>query len=218
MSIYPKVTSEAVNDAYTEACKARNRLTTVVATDDDNPNVHMYFPKVCCICDRLIKHNKECFINIHSFTENTLIGNCFHQEKVANIYDLNWWAMRNLNLEYTQRFFSVNELTDNDERELLNKMILSRRSYGRVVGKKRELGCCMECKNAIRSMSRKDNDKTDPPKHSLVNGLMIGSPPKALEDLNEVELALISLARCDKHIFSYSGKANLPNVHDEIDF
>ena len=205
MASYPIVTSDVEKDAYTDACKARNRLTTVVTSDDSITNVHTFFPKVCCICDRLIKHDKECFINIDSFTKNTLIGDVFHQEKQDNVYNLNRYARRNLNRHYTQRFFTGHEVNDDNEIELLNKMILSPKSYGRVVGKKRELGCCSDCKYGIRSITRKDTDNTGPPKYALVNGLMIGTPPKELEDLNEVELAMISLGRSEKHIFSYTG-------------
>ena len=208
MTIYPKVTNEAVNDAYTEASRARNRLTTVVDNnnDDDDQKIYTYYPKVCCICDRLIKHKTESFININQFTGNSLIGNAFHKEKVENVYNLNRWARRSLNKQYTQRFFPQDAADDSDEIELLDKMILSPRSYGRVVGKKKELGCCVECKNGIRCMTRKDRDNTGPPKHAVVNGLMIGAPPKVLQNLNEVELAMISLARSEKHIFSYSGE------------
>jgi len=47
-----------------------------------------------------------------------------------------------------------------------------------------------------------------PPKHEIVNGLMMGGVPKDLTDLNYVELALISLARIENHRFSFSAGAH----------
>ena len=69
----------------------------------------------------------------------------------------------------------------------------------------KKLGCCDECFTGINRMTRKNNATTLPPKYAICNGLMIGRAPKPLTDLNQVETALISLSRTEKHIFSFSG-------------
>ena len=84
-------------------------------------------------------------------------------------------------------------------------MMLSPRSCGRMHRQKRQLGCCKECKSAINRRNRPENfDKPHPVKFATANGLMIGSAPKWFQKSNDVELALLSKGRCEKHMFSFS--------------
>jgi hypothetical protein len=211
------VTDARIETAYKESSKARNNLTiarhnTEVLNDVDNvDDEYTYFPKVCCICDRLIKYKHERFINIKRFSTNAIIKRAFHRDMVQHVQKIPPMAKRKLHDHYTQRFFLPESARDKDV-NLLNKMILSPRSYGKVFGaNRRMLGCCSECESGLRSMVRPDTITTSPPRFAIVNGLMIGEAPDCIQELNEVELALLSPARTEKHIFSYSA-----GVHKSI--
>ena len=55
---------------------------------------------------------------------------------------------------------------------------------------------------------KKKNQNGHPCRFAIANGLMIGTAPRCIEDLNDVELAMVSKGRCEKHIFSYSAGAH----------
>ena len=54
-------------------------------------------------------------------------------------------------------------------------------------------------------MKKQNRVQPLPPEFAIANGLMIGPCPEELECLNEVELALVSLARVDNHVFALYG-------------
>ena len=53
-------------------------------------------------------------------------------------------------------------------------------------------------------MKRSDNEEPTPPKFAIATGILHGYAPKCLTDLNEAELALISIARVNKHMITYT--------------
>ena len=59
--------------------------------------------------------------------------------------------------------------------------------------------CCSRCKKSLEQQS------ANPPKFAIVNGFAIGMPESFLEDLNDIELALVSLNRNMSHVFSLFG-------------
>ena len=57
----------------------------------------------------------------------------------------------------------------------------------------------------LHHLHEKRNSEPDKiPKNAIINGYMIGPTPLCLQTLNEVELALISPARTNKHVFSFT--------------
>lgn len=66
------------------------------------------------------------------------------------------------------------------------------------------LGCCSECKNGIIPIKRNHDDERNLPKFAIATGLLRGYALKCLTDLNEAELALISIARVNKHMITYT--------------
>ena len=208
------ITREQIKKAYEDGSKARNGLTATLLKKDCHGHF-THVQKVCCVCDRLVKYGDEKWLDITKF-RNGILQRMFLRpsDNQNNIYGLHIRAFRSLKMQYQQNYFKLEDFDGvNDEEsyesvETVNKMILSPRSYGKVKGTKKYLGCCKECYNFIMMALRPDTEYKGPPKFAICNGLMIGSAPQVLSKLNEVELAMISLAKSEKHIFSYSAGAH----------
>lgn len=65
----------------------------------------------------------------------------------------------------------------------------------------------MECKRSLTFSRTKKEVDDRPPLYAIANGLMIGPTPNELKCLNDVEIAIISLARIDRHVFSIQAGA-----------
>ena len=63
--------------------------------------------------------------------------------------------------------------------------------------------CCRECCKQIETKIKPSRVKL--PKHAIANGMIFGEAPPELQELNDVELALVSQARIDKHVFTFYG-------------
>ena len=159
--------------------------------------------KVCTICDRFIGPDNESFISIDDLKNK--YKSHFDQDLIDDVYDVGLPVIKTLNKYYTQKHFVA------AEDEWLKKLILSPRSYGnnpKNKKQKKKLGCCKECKNALYNSSRRKDTNGHPCKFAIINGLMIGTAPRCIEALNDVELAMLSKGRCEKHIFSYTAGAH----------
>ena len=64
-------------------------------------------------------------------------------------------------------------------------------------------GCCSMCSNQLRKVY--NSTSYDKPKFSIANKKCFGYAPKILMDLNETEVALISIARVDRHLITLNG-------------
>ena len=64
---------------------------------------------------------------------------------------------------------------------------------------KASFSCCSRCKKSL------EQESFNPPKFAIANGFAIGMPESFLEDLNDIELALLSLNRNMSHVFSLYG-------------
>ena len=119
----------------------------------------------------------------------------------TELYGLSKRAANQIKKQYTINCYDTNKI----EFRFLRGMFLSRNSIAaRTKSNKAGLLCCGECSASIRNMKRKDTNTCTLPKHAIANGLYIGRPPRILQDLNEVEISLISIARTDKHVFSFT--------------
>ena len=160
------VNKEIINRAFKSASTARNELTIF---GRDQYNTYRHHAKVCCVCDRLIQHTNETWINASTF-QNPSVKHLFHQDSVQDVYGITPSAFRKLKIYYTQKFFTNNVGEQDPEIEQLNKIILSPCSYGKTVGKrnsKKQLGCCKECVNGINTLTRKDTNTNIPPSMQL---------------------------------------------------
>jgi len=83
----------------------------------------------------------------------------------------------------------------------MKEMLLSPRSYATKKGSKDAVGCCSACSRGVNEMKK---DPSNGPKHAIFKGLVKGAAPKCLRELHEVELAMISIARINKHVFAFS--------------
>jgi hypothetical protein len=180
------VTSNMIKAAV-ECCK--KELDNLTRTVDGR-----HFSKVCCVCDRLVKYGKEKAISLEMLKG---IKYRFAKSELGN--DVRIACKRH----YTIQCYSV--ATEHKYR-YLERMALSRRAYAVKVKGIEALGCCDECYRGVAAMSK---DISAPlPKYAIVNGLTIGPVPQVLSDLNEVELAMISPARINKHVFSFMAGAH----------
>ena len=191
----PSVSQENIEKAYNAATEARINLTTYKHADINGRHVM----KVCAVCDRFIGPDSEMFIAIDNF--KTDYFSYFHESKIVDVYDIGSDLMKILSKYYTQKHFRGARF------RWLNSMILSPRAYGTNpmdTNAKAKLGCCKQCKNALKNFKSSNKQNGHPCKFAIANGLMIGTAPQCIEVLNDVELALLSKARCEKHIFSFS--------------
>ena len=148
----------------------------------------LFSSRACLICDNLLNHNENDLIEIKHLKalEHRLRG-----EKPI-FKDLN----EDLKEHYTYN-------GDGSE-EWMKQLFLSPRAC--YVAEKKGFSCCATCAKSV-------NSKTQPkrvilPQYSIANGSLKGVPPFLLERLSDTELALMSLARLDKHVFTYYGGAH----------
>ena len=64
---------------------------------------------------------------------------------------------------------------------------------------------CKHCACQLRENARKDRRQKRPPILSVANGCSVGDPPQALEDLNPVELSLLSRVRICSQTWVFFG-------------
>ena len=140
-NIQTGISMESIEQAYVEGNNARNNLTVLQMNCDndemgDGNDWVKHFGKVCCICDRFIRYNEETFINTTEF-KKPVVKNSFHKKQIDDVYNIPRWTKRTLNKQYTQKYFIDDELNPDENIQLLNQMILSPSSYGKVESKKK---------------------------------------------------------------------------------
>ena len=119
-----------------------------------------------------------------------------------NIYNLDKTQIRMLRKHYTQQAYQ------SENESWLNELILSPQSYRRKVKNKKCLGCCCDCKGAITNAKKSNTLNKKLPKYAIANGLYLGKAPPVIEDLNPVELAMISPVRVLKRMFCFHAGAH----------
>jgi hypothetical protein len=140
------VTHGAIESAVENAAKATENLTY---TKDGK-----HFSKVCCICDRLIRHGKEASVKLLDL--QTLSGR-FSRASVGSHISVR------AKDHYTVQCYD----TKLRKYTFLKVLVLSRRSYATKVTQNDALGCCHECSHAVKAM------KSNPAKlpiYAICNG------------------------------------------------
>ena len=86
----------------------------------------------------------------------------------------------------------------------MNVMYLSPRGYYNA--DLHGFQCCKCCVQALATKALPYRVKL--PRFAMANGAVFGEAPSALTDLNDAELALVSKARTNKHVFAFYGGAH----------
>ena len=84
------------------------------------------------------------------------------------------------------------------------ELMLSPRTHFKLKKKTREceFGCCSECRKIVNQLG---SDPSHEAKCIIANGLCVRDPPECPLKLNDVEMAMMCLARISKQIFSCTG-------------
>ena len=86
----------------------------------------------------------------------------------------------------------------------MNEMYLS--PWGFYRREEEGFQCCKRCVKDLNTKIRPCRLKL--PRFTIANGAVFGVAPPELTDLNDAELALVSLARANKHVFAFYGGAH----------
>ena len=141
---------------------------------------------VCVLCDKLMAGMETCYMTI-----DTLAKYSVYAEGDSNLPET-------LRQQYT---FTVQG--DEARTKALSKCLLSPRASVRKKKNKKHwaVTCCVECKAGWNKRAL----ATSIPKRAIANNMAIGVAPSCLQDLTEIELALVSQARFRGHMFTYWG-------------
>jgi hypothetical protein len=150
-----------------------------------------HISKACLICDRLLEWNDNDIITLSRLES---LSSRFRGE--------------------TSLFSSINERITNvlkgqymykgpGWQPWMDLMYLSPRGFYKT---DEGFQCCKICTAALNTKIKPYRIKL--PRFAIANGCLFGDAPNELTILNDVELALISLARTNKHVFSFYGGAH----------
>ena len=171
-----------VDEAYTKFQNGLNDLTYERGT------IHM--SKACLICDALLEWNDTKVIRT---TRLKSLQSRFQGEGPV-------FLARNaatMKAYYTYR-------GDGCESRWMNKMYLSPRGVYRQ--DEEGFQCCNQCVKILDTKVKPNRIAL--PRFAIANGAVFGEAPPELTDLNDAELALVSLARTNKHVFAFYGGAH----------
>ena len=181
-----------VSSSVSAAAHARDSLTV----KEDNK----HHAKVCCICDCFIQHGEEAFLSFEDLQKSD-VKDVLGKKPITGLTARATGTIHNY---YRPTCLSPRCA----EMRFLGKLYLSPRSYKRKPSNKPGFGCCIACRRNIKGLSNQKSLPLKPPERAIANGLMIGPVPQELQCLSHVEIAMISIARVDKHVFSYEGGAH----------
>ena len=144
--------------------------------------------KACLVCDRLLEWNDTETISLSRLRK---LKDCFIG-KTSVFQGLH----QSIKADYTYR--------GNGAQPWMEQMFLSPR--GHYCPDKEGFQCCVRCVNRL-------NISQLPycvvlPQFAIANGAVFGKAPIELTELNDVELALVSKARTNKHVFAFYGGAH----------
>ena len=193
-AIYKSITGcEVAKESLTFRGKVRHN-------DTDN----RFHAKVCAVCDCLISYGDERRLYLSQMQPGTIIYGKLKKE------NLNWSAYnaKNSVRKQIEKYYTV-QCYDMLKRRyrFLRDVMLSPRSFRPPATSDDDndsVGCCRLCFSGLNNMKRADTNTLSLPKFAIANGCFYGKAPKVLQDLNEVELAILTPSRINKHVFSYT--------------
>lgn len=154
-------------------------MNNILYYDKKTKEVH---PKVCIVCDIMVNPSRPHKIGLETFMGYTAL--LYGDANVAT----------QLREHYR---FNMPESNENMriKKQILAQCLLSPRSHLCYDTDTPHVFCCPSCKAQLQA------GKT--PKFAIANGMTIGVAPPCLQELNEVEIALLSQARLRGHVFAY---------------
>jgi hypothetical protein len=172
----------AVDEAYMKFQNGLNDLTYERGT--------MHISKACLICNELLEWNDTGVIRT---TRLKSLQSRFQGEDPVFL-SRNGGIMKSY---YTYR-------GDGCESQWMHKMYLSPRGVYRE--DEEGFQCCKQCVKILDTKVKPN--RTTLPRFAIANGAVFGEAPPELTELNDAELALVSLARTNKHVFAFYGGAH----------
>ena len=176
---------ESINPDVAEQCYANFQAGLKALTykaDEKN------FSKACLVCDRLLEWDDTEIIPLKRLQA---LKKCFIGET-----DLFKMLHPNIKMYYTYKGHGYSAW--------MKDMFLSPRGYFR--SDKQGFQCCTDCVKKLNTTTKPVRVKL--PRFSIANGELFGDAPIELTELNDAELALVSKARTNKHVFSFYGGAH----------
>jgi len=145
--------------------------------------------KSCLICDRFLEWNDIDIVKV------------LRLKKVRSRFQGESAVFRTLNNDEMKTHYTYR---GRGHEGWMNEMYLSPRGFYRI--EEEGFQCCKRCVKYL-------NTKIPPyrlklPRFAIANGAVFGVAPPELTDLNDAELALVSLARAHKHVFAFYGGAH----------
>ena len=128
-------------------------------------------PHVCCVCDRFTKTNDIDIISLKDLKK-------YRSLLKPNVDDIDEDLLDCYQLEIEE-----------DKENVLDGLMLSPRGCFVQQDDRRKkdgITTCIECKSSLR--------KNQVPRFAIVNGNFVGTPPRCLLELTEVELAFLTPA------------------------
>ena len=192
------VQMELVTDATTEAAYTAfsNGLRNLISSSTDGC---MYSSKACLICDHLLEWNDDgCLPKTRLKALQTLFsGQALRDRLRREGVILSDPVHKQLKRYYCYKGKGGHE-------SWMSTMFLS--PHGVFDASRNGFICCGSCCKILGSSTKPYRVKL--PKYAIANGAIIGNAPTELTSLNDVELALVSRARIDKHVFTFYGGAH----------
>jgi hypothetical protein len=157
--------------------------------------------KACLVCDHLLEWNNNGYIPKMRLKalQKVLSGKelCKHLSTEGLSLDKSVYNVLKKYYSYRGKGYEI----------WMKPMFLSPRAvFDSDIG----FNCCKVCVKMLVNSTKPYYVKL--PKYAIANGAIVGDAPVELTSLNDVELALVSIARIDKHIFTFYGGAH-KSVH-----
>jgi hypothetical protein len=141
--------------------------------------------KACLVCDRLLEWNETEIISLSRLRK---LRDCFVGQ--MSVFQ---GLHQNIKADYTYR--------GNGSQDWMEQMFLSPR--GHYCPDKEGFQCCVPCVKRLNT-NQKPN-RVVLPRFAVANGSVFGEAPIELTELNDAELALVSKACTNKHVFAFYG-------------
>ena len=156
--------------------------------------------RVCLVCDKLMKKKETHTMGLTSFSKYSKLFECNDSSLPQSLVDQ--YQFKALD-EFVAKKPSKKHLAQSRK---FQKCLLSPRSKLVYSNNKKltdpKVLLCKECKGGLNT---RNLNSITPPRFAIANGMTIGVAPPCLQELNEIELALVSQARFRGHLFTYWG-------------
>ena len=157
-----------------------------------NKETKLFQTRACITCDRLLRWNEQ---------------SCVSQKRLISLKDkLEGDKLMKKELRKQYRYMGKGHTAEMKSMLLSPRAVFVHNIDPCALKAKPGFQCCSDCFAAIGNEEVQANpNRLELHEFAIANGMTIGEAPKVLLDLNPMELALVSQARIDKHVFSFYG-------------